>query len=189
MKGDIEPSWEYIKITVCIQKKIKKNRVLYDSLSRGCTTDDWRRGFWCFCPRSSLWLAAFIPSHECCATIGCESLPAVLQRTRSLQLGSVGSCEPREKPCDPSQTRWVWIKLEPYSIEIANTLITAQTLDMATSILGVSLTLYLCAKVVRKVIVDYSLLQLKVLTAYINMLAFKFALMISNCVTNLLIII
>lgn len=49
-----------------------------------------------------------------------------------------------------SESHW-----EPYSIDIANTLTTAQTLDMATSILGVSRTFYLCAKVVRKVIVAH----------------------------------
>lgn len=42
--------WGYIKISVCIiykKKNIKKNipnRVLYDSVSRSCTTHDWRRG-------------------------------------------------------------------------------------------------------------------------------------------------
>lgn len=54
------------------------------------------------CGRLSHW-PTWNPGHECSYQIGCASSPAVLQRTRSLQLGSVGSCEPREKPCDLSQ--------------------------------------------------------------------------------------
>lgn len=111
MKGDIEPSCEdYIKITVCIKK--------YQILScmtvrkRGCTTHDWRRALGCFCLRSDPSLAVFGPCPERSLRIGCASSPAVLQRTRSLQLGSVGSCEPRKKPCDPSQARWLRIKFE-----------------------------------------------------------------------------
>lgn len=165
---------ENIKITVCIKKN--PNRVLYDSLSRGCTTHDWRRGFWCFCLRSALSLADNIPSQECGPEIGCASSPAVLQRTRSLQLGSVWNGEPREKPCDPSQTRRGWSRLETFSVETPNSLTAAQTLDMATSILGVSLALDLCAKVVRKV---SSSLLFVVLINMLPGLSWRFRLLLS----------
>lgn len=82
--------------------------------------------------------------------IGCASSPAVLERRRSLQLSSVGSCEPRKKPRGPSQARRrVRIRLKPPSIRLAKASLAAHALDMATSILGVSLGPRGRAKVVR----------------------------------------
>lgn len=90
------------------------------------------------CGRRAHWLSP-TPVRGLGAEIGCASSPAVLERRRSLQLSSVGSYEPRKKPCDPSQTRPRFrIRLKPPSIQLAKASLAAQTLDMATSILGVS---------------------------------------------------
>lgn len=103
------------------------------------------------CGRPAHWLSP-APVRGRGDEIGCASSPAVLERTRSLQLSSVGSCEPRKKPCDPSQTRRRFrIRLKPASIQLTKASLAAQTLDMATSILGVSHTLHSCAKVVQGV--------------------------------------
>lgn len=157
MKDDIESSRrDYIKITVCIKKKKKKpNRVSYDSMT--VWKEDARQmidgGFFgvSACGRPAHWLPP-APVRGRGDEIGCASSPAVLERRRSLQLSSVGSCEPRKKPCDPSQTRRrSRIRLKPPSIQLENASLAAQTLDMATSILGVSQRLYQCAKVARGV--------------------------------------
>lgn len=103
------------------------------------------------CGRRAHWLSP-TPVRGRGQEIGCASSPAVLERRRSLQLSSVGSCEPRKKPCDPSQTRRRFrIRLKPPSIQLATASLAAQTLDMATSILGVSRRLHQRAKVVRGV--------------------------------------
>lgn len=71
------------------------------------------------CARPAHWLSP-APVGGRGDEIGCASSPAVLERTRSLQLSSVGSCEPRKKPCDPSQTRRRFrIRLKPPSIQLA----------------------------------------------------------------------
>lgn len=103
------------------------------------------------CGRRAHWLSP-TPVRGRGEEIGCASSPAVLERRRSLQLSSVGSCEPRKKPCDPSQTRRRFrIRLKPPSIQLAKAPLAAQTLDMATSILGVSRSLHERAKVARGV--------------------------------------
>lgn len=105
----------------------------------------------CACGRRAHWLSP-APVRGRGQQIGCASSPAVLERRRSLQLSSVGSREPRKEPCDPSQTRRRFrIRLKPASIQLATGPLAEHTLDMATSILGVSLSLHRRAKVVRGV--------------------------------------
>lgn len=123
--------------------------------------------------RPAHWLSP-APVHGRGDEIGCASSPAVLERTRSLQLSSVGSCEPRKKPCDPSQTRRRFrIRLKPPSIQLTKASLAAQTLDMATSILGVSLTLRSCAKVVRGVTTGCSSSLQKITSKHSRLKSFR----------------
>lgn len=127
----------------------------------------------CACGRPAHWLSP-APVLGRGEQIGCASSPAVLERTRSLQLSSVGSCEPRKKPCDPSQTRRRFrVRLKAPSIQLTTASLAAQTLDMATSILGVSLTLRLRAKVGRESPLD-ALLCRKDYKCFINTAELRF---------------
>lgn len=72
------------------------------------------------------------------------------KETRSLQLGSVGSREPRKKKrvtrVEPRRLRVKFEGTTTTRSRIESSSITAQTLDMATSILGVSLAFVLEGK-------------------------------------------
>lgn len=64
--------------------------------------------------RISHWLTTS-SCQESSAKIGCLLLPAVLQRTRSLQLGSVGAPS-QERNRVTTEKQSVWVELEKYTI-------------------------------------------------------------------------
>lgn len=86
------------------------------------------------------WLGA--PAPNPAPGLAARSRQLYFKETRSLQLGSVGCREPRKKRrVTRAEQRRLRVKFEGTTTRrsrIESTSITAQTLDMATSILGVS---------------------------------------------------